>query len=179
MGLIAVFDTKIACQVVRVALVGAVFGIGEIVYVPVSETRKRHLIADTVRADPTTHDSAVFHIRDMKDDVDFKGKGSRLPVKALNLDDSHEVILSRAKKRPCLVMDTVGEPNERVRAIHDRMPVILEPDSFNAWLDERATVPALRELLRPLPDSRQRLYRVSEHVNNPRHDDSACIHPLP
>lgn len=72
----------------------------------------------------------------------------------------------------------VGEPNERVRAIHDRMPVILEPDSFDAWLDECATVPALRELLRPLPDSRLRQYRVSEHVNNPRNDDAACVSPL-
>jgi putative SOS response-associated peptidase YedK len=80
----------------------------------------------------------------------------------------------------------VGEANERVCAIHDRMcaihdrmPVILEPYRFDDWLDGRATAPALKELLRPLPDSRLRLYRFSEHVNNSRNDDAACIHPLP
>jgi putative SOS response-associated peptidase YedK len=38
-------------------------------------------------------------------------------------------------------------PNAELREIHDRMPVILEPDDVEVWLERGG-----RELLRPAPD---------------------------
>jgi putative SOS response-associated peptidase YedK len=45
---------------------------------------------------------------------------------------------------PTSVMDTATS------AIHDRMPVILDPDAYDIWLDPRMTnVAAASELLKP------------------------------
>jgi putative SOS response-associated peptidase YedK len=77
----------------------------------------------------------------------------------------------------CTILTT--EPNTLVRGIHDRMPVILEPESYRLWLDPAARVSApLRALLRPFPEERMLAYPVSTRVNNPRNDDPACAEPL-
>lgn len=43
------------------------------------------------------------------------------------------------------------EPNEAVAQVHDRMPVILDPDDYDAWLDPATSVEELRSLLIPCP----------------------------
>lgn len=77
----------------------------------------------------------------------------------------------------CTILTT--EPNDLVRDIHDRMPVILEPESYGLWLDPatRASAP-LRALLRPFQGERMLAYPVSTRVNSPRNDDPACAAPL-
>lgn len=45
-----------------------------------------------------------------------------------------------------------GEPNELVKSIHERMPVILPPESRGSWLDPQVTdAKSLSSLLRPYP----------------------------
>lgn len=63
--------------------------------------------------------------------------------------------------------------NELLRGVHDRMPVILAPEDYGAWLDpERRDASAF---LRPYPAQRMRLRAVSARVNRPEHDDAALI----
>jgi putative SOS response-associated peptidase YedK len=51
--------------------------------------------------------------------------------------------------------------NAFTRSIHDRMPVLLEPADFAAWLrDDGATA-----LLRPAAEDRLRMWPVSRRVN--------------
>jgi putative SOS response-associated peptidase YedK len=70
-------------------------------------------------------------------------------------------------------------PNELVKPVHDRMPVILAPRDFERWLDPKAAKPAeLYALLRPFPAEAMTAYSVGLRVNNPRHNDSACVAPL-
>lgn len=70
----------------------------------------------------------------------------------------------------------VTEANELVRPIHDRMPVILPPESHSAWLDPDQHDPArLLPLLRPYPAQAMEAWRVSRRVNNPRHDGPDLI----
>jgi putative SOS response-associated peptidase YedK len=66
--------------------------------------------------------------------------------------------------------------NELVAPVHDRMPVILDPDDFGAWLDPR-TVDG-RTLLRPCPAAWLDVTPVNRRVNSPINDDPACITPL-
>src|SRR3569623_907196 len=48
----------------------------------------------------------------------------------------------------CMIVTT--EPNRLMRPIHDRMPVILEPQHYQLWLDTGITDPdAVLSLLRP------------------------------
>jgi len=73
----------------------------------------------------------------------------------------------------------VTDANERIRPVHERMPVILEPDDYAAWLDEDNHDPArLKPLLRSYPAERINLYPVSGRVGKPMYDDPECIRPL-
>ncbi|HEY7526723.1 MAG TPA: SOS response-associated peptidase [Candidatus Limnocylindria bacterium] len=71
-----------------------------------------------------------------------------------------------------------GQPNELVAGVHDRMPVILHPDDWDAWLDEGARPGELRPLLRPYPADALRMYAVSPAVNNVRSQGVELLLPL-
>ena len=60
-------------------------------------------------------------------------------------------------------------------AIHDRMPVILDPDSYDLWLDPgMQDVRAISELLKPYDAHSMRCYPVSTRINNVANDDEEC-----
>jgi putative SOS response-associated peptidase YedK len=70
----------------------------------------------------------------------------------------------------------VTDPNELVDRIHDRMPVILNPDDYGVWLDrEFEDGKRLLNMLRPFPADRMDAYPVSTVVNNPRNDAEECV----
>lgn len=66
--------------------------------------------------------------------------------------------------------------NAEMRAIHDRMPVILEPQAWATWLDGKAADLAL--LMRPAPDGTLRMWPVTRDVNSPRHDRPDLVRPI-
>jgi putative SOS response-associated peptidase YedK len=66
--------------------------------------------------------------------------------------------------------------NERLLPLHDRMPAILGPADFAAWLDPRRSDPEpLRALLVPAPAAAIRLRPVDRLVNDVRNDDPRCL----
>ena len=65
------------------------------------------------------------------------------------------------------------EASEELHPIHHRMPGILEPTEFNAWLDPEKTPQT--ELFRPEHAPRMKARHVSHRVNSPRNDDDACM----
>lgn len=69
------------------------------------------------------------------------------------------------------------EANAQVRAIHERMPAILNPADYASWLDPQN--PAPQALLRPAPAAAIRLRPVSRRVNSVANDDAALIGPEP
>ena len=73
----------------------------------------------------------------------------------------------------------VTDANEVIRPIHDRMPVILDPDDYRTWLDPGLHDPAeLKPLLRPCPSEWMEYYPVSRRVGTPANDDPECVRPL-
>lgn len=71
------------------------------------------------------------------------------------------------------------EPNDSVRPLHNRMPVILAPDDYAQWLDPEIQNPdALLPLLKPYADEDLIAYPVSKQVNNPKNDTPACVEEL-
>ena len=77
----------------------------------------------------------------------------------------------------CTIITT--DANDFMSSIHDRMPVILPPDSYDLWLDpHNQDAPALTALLRPYADDDLTAVPVSTIVNNPRNDLPACVQPL-
>ena len=66
-------------------------------------------------------------------------------------------------------------PNAVTSSVHDRMPVILNPDSYDLWLDPgMKDVLAVSELLRPFDARLMRGYPVSNRINHVAHDDEEC-----
>ena len=71
------------------------------------------------------------------------------------------------------------EPNQLLAPIHNRMPVILPPDTFSYWLDPAPLVPnRLQNLLVPYPASEMEIYAVSTLVNKPSNDRAECVLPV-
>ena len=62
--------------------------------------------------------------------------------------------------------------NETVAPVHGRMPVILPPDTWDAWLSGE-DVP-----LAPSPAGDMTAWPVSTHVNRPANDDPRCVEPI-
>lgn len=69
-------------------------------------------------------------------------------------------------------------PNSLVEPIHDRMPVILAPESFDRWLDPDTPAPALREMAAPIASELMRARPVATLVNSPANDDPRCVEPI-
>lgn len=76
--------------------------------------------------------------------------------------------------RSCAIVTTAA--TGPVRALHDRMPVILAPDSEHAWLDPETPEPVLHELLAAAGTTLV-TRPVSRAVNDARHDAPDCLDP--
>ncbi|HVU17625.1 MAG TPA: SOS response-associated peptidase [Candidatus Didemnitutus sp.] len=72
------------------------------------------------------------------------------------------------------------EPNALLSPFHDRMPVILGPNTGPAWLgNQPLPSETLRRLCRPLPAEIMESHRVDPRVNNVRYEAPDTIAPLP
>ena len=69
-------------------------------------------------------------------------------------------------------------PNELIREIHVRMPVILHPEQYDTWLLDSTPQHTLQELLASYPADKMVAYRVSSEVNSPQNDSPDCIKPV-
>lgn len=77
----------------------------------------------------------------------------------------------------CTLLTT--EPNDLIRPVHSRMPVILSPKDYDLWLDPGVQkVELLQPLLRPYPSEGMLAYPISTWVNKPKNDSPRCIEPL-
>ena len=76
--------------------------------------------------------------------------------------------------KTCTIITT--EANDRVAPVHDRMPVILNPQIAWDWLSDGSNE-SLLKLLRPYPAEEMSAYRVSRLVNNTEKDTVALIKP--
>lgn len=70
------------------------------------------------------------------------------------------------------------DTNDLVRPVHDRMPVILAPADYDAWLDPaNPDYRGLRALLRPYPAGDMDMVPVSRYVNKPQNKGPECVEP--
>src|ERR1017187_624148 len=79
--------------------------------------------------------------------------------------------------KTCSILTTT--PNAVTSAVHDRMPVILDPDSYDLWLDPgMRDEAAASEVLKPYDARLMRCYPVSARVNHVVNDDPECCAPV-
>lgn len=76
----------------------------------------------------------------------------------------------------CSILTTI--PNSVASSVHDRMPVIINRDSYDYWLDPGMNnVAAVADLLRPYDARLMRCYPVSSRINSTVNDDEECSRP--
>jgi putative SOS response-associated peptidase YedK len=74
----------------------------------------------------------------------------------------------------------VTRANELMAAIHDRVPVIIAPEDYAAWLDpQTGERSALAQLFEPYPAELMRATAVGTRVNNVKNDGPDLVAPLP
>jgi putative SOS response-associated peptidase YedK len=69
------------------------------------------------------------------------------------------------------------EPNDLIRPIHDRMPVVLAPQAEGQWLDPGASDEEALSLLVPAPNDLLVAREVVDAVNNVREDGPHLLDP--
>ena len=77
----------------------------------------------------------------------------------------------------CTVITTDAEDD--VGRIHDRMPLMVEPERWGPWLDPRTSKDSLLDLLTPAAPGRLEAYPVSTLVSNVRNNGPELLEPLP
>jgi putative SOS response-associated peptidase YedK len=79
--------------------------------------------------------------------------------------------------KSCTIITTT--PNELINPLHDRMPVILPPSSYEQWLDPGEKHPdEISQFIKSYPASEMTQYKVSTVVNSPKNNTPECIVPL-
>ena len=70
-------------------------------------------------------------------------------------------------------------PNNQLRSIHDRMPVILDGEHARAWVgDQPLSAMQLGQLCQPCPADRMTSHPVDSRMSNARYQASDCADPV-
>jgi putative SOS response-associated peptidase YedK len=70
-------------------------------------------------------------------------------------------------------------PNDVCAPVHDRMPVIVEPQNYGKWLGGEPIDPVqLLMMLRSFPAEKMESFAVDPRVGNVRNDDAALLIPI-
>ena len=86
--------------------------------------------------------------------------------------DNHDEIY-----RSCTII--TREASERLKDIHDRMPAVLPPDTYEAWLDhENHDIKRLQEILTEKTVTEFKTMPVSKQVNSVKFNDPSNIAPV-
>lgn len=77
----------------------------------------------------------------------------------------------------CTILTT--RPNDKIRPLHNRMPVILDSGDYDVWLhSDGQNMDELQHLLRPAPEETLEAYPIGTYVNNPQNEGPRCVAPL-
>jgi putative SOS response-associated peptidase YedK len=93
-------------------------------------------------------------------------------------DPSRDRDDEQAFRWTCTIITTTAE--DSLGHIHDRMPMLVEPDDYEAWLDPALSDPErLGRLLVPASPGRLEAYPVSTEVNSVKNNGPHLLDPLP
>jgi putative SOS response-associated peptidase YedK len=77
--------------------------------------------------------------------------------------------------RSCCILTT--EPNDLVRTVHDRMPLILPRERYAKWLSRETSVAELLTLLKPYAADEMEMARANPIVGSVKNDGPECLEP--
>jgi putative SOS response-associated peptidase YedK len=79
--------------------------------------------------------------------------------------------------KTCSILTTT--PNAVTAPVHDRMPVILDRDGYDLWLDPgMQNLAAASDLLKPYDARLMRCFPIGTRINHVANDDEECSRPV-
>ncbi len=86
-------------------------------------------------------------------------------------------LLTQSPYKSCTIITT--DASDSVKDVHDRMPLILKPESYDEWLDPENKEPGrIEEVLKNGCVKELKRYPVSKLVNHVGNNSKECIEPL-
>ena len=85
-------------------------------------------------------------------------------------EDGNETVYS------CTIITTAADAI--MKPIHQRMPVIVPPEYYPAWLDKNTSAPDIFGFEQAAAYDKMKLTPISSRINNPIHNDEACLRPI-
>lgn len=76
----------------------------------------------------------------------------------------------------CAIITT--KANELTAPVHNRMPVIIGPESYDEWLSDDPRTEHLKDLLTPFPAAQMISHPVGRDVNDTKIDDEHLVQPV-
>jgi putative SOS response-associated peptidase YedK len=70
------------------------------------------------------------------------------------------------------------EANDIVRPVHDRMPVIVQPEHYDWWIDPAPKEQLCLSTLKPYPAESMHKCRVNTIVNSSQNETPQCLKPV-
>jgi putative SOS response-associated peptidase YedK len=91
-------------------------------------------------------------------------------------EENSKVTPDGSSIRSCTLLTTGA--NSVTSRIHDRMPVLIDPADFDAWMDPSNEGDSfVQSLMRPAPDKSLVIRPVSKRLGNPRNEGEDLIQP--
>ncbi|PKM11146.1 MAG: hypothetical protein CVV13_10320 [Gammaproteobacteria bacterium HGW-Gammaproteobacteria-3] len=76
----------------------------------------------------------------------------------------------------CAIITTAADAV--MMPIHARMPIIIAPEDYPVWLDSSNSTPDITGFEQAPAYHDMQLTPIGNRINNPVHNDAACLHPL-
>lgn len=89
----------------------------------------------------------------------------------------HSTLLEDGSRaHTCAIITT--SPNDLIKDIHNRMPVILPTSIHETWVNPNTNKDTLTSYLKDFPSEMMDYHKVSKSVNNVTNDTASLIHPI-
>lgn len=82
------------------------YSFGSIWWLPVSEIKEVPMVLNIERSNPHNHKVVQGKIEDLNKDIHFNPAIERIPIKLLKIKLKEEVLIVKAKIRPCILLNT-------------------------------------------------------------------------
>jgi len=73
---------------------------------------------------------------------------------------------------------TMSAQQVEIKAVHERMPLVLQPQVYEQWLNPSVNSAAIQNLIHNNTLQKFLISPVSTQVNSPKHDFATCMQPL-
>jgi putative SOS response-associated peptidase YedK len=90
----------------------------------------------------------------------------------------YQTIINKAQEKIVQSAMLTTSANDLMAPIHDRIPVMLNPDQYQHWVHPKTPIDEMKFLFKPTNFKSLSTYEVSTYVNKVANQDATCLQPI-